>query len=230
MLINYWGNLQRTNQIHYMKKYLLLLLSLLSLQSFAAENQVVQEVAVVESVVEEPAYNPQYRDVPPTFLGIPIDGPKSEFIAKLKQKGFVNSDYEDLLEGKFGGEEVKLCVVTNSSGVVYSVAVFYKEVYSEYAFINHYNFLYNLLLDSSKYSKLKGELLTMSDLDAIKNNPENMYDRRIEYLIAMFEFKIGSNLIRNAAVNIGLQFFPNYDIYRLVIEYSNYNNNPYKDL
>lgn len=142
----------------------------------------------------------------------------------------MNSDYENLLEGKFGGEEVKLCVVTNSSGVVYSVAVFYIEVYSEYAFINHYNSLYNLLLDFSKYSKLKGELLTISDLDAIKNNPENMYDRKIEYCIAMFEFKIGSNLIRNAAVNIGLQFFPNYDIYRLVIEYANYNNNPYKDL
>ena len=38
MLINYWGNLQRTNQIHYMKKYLLLLLSLLSLQSMNADN------------------------------------------------------------------------------------------------------------------------------------------------------------------------------------------------
>ena len=224
MLINYWGNLQRTNQIHYMKKYLLLLLSLLSLQSFAAENQVVQEVAVVESVVEEPAYNPQYRDVPPTFLGIPIDGPKSEFVAKLKQKGFVDSEY-GYLKGMFNGKDVELYVYAGSNDVVYCVRVFYSEVHSDYAFINDYNDLYNQFLQLPKYWNVDGGLLTKSALDAIKNNPKNVQDKGvISYNIAYFAYAGG-----HGQVSIGLKFFSEReyfkyredDCYIMYIDYAN---------
>ena len=41
------------------------------------------------------------------FLGIPVDGFKSEMIQKLKEKGFVNSTlHEDILEGEFNGRDV----------------------------------------------------------------------------------------------------------------------------
>ena len=35
-----------------------------------------------------------------TFLGIPVDGTKSEMIEKLKEKGFVYSSHSDNLRGR----------------------------------------------------------------------------------------------------------------------------------
>ena len=59
----------------------------------------------------------QEKDVT-TFLGIPIDGYKSEMIQKLKEKGFVPSKYrEDVLEGEFNGTEVNIYIVTNNNKV-----------------------------------------------------------------------------------------------------------------
>lgn len=52
------------------------------------------------------------------FLGIPIDGTKSEMIQKLKQKGFVSSTFDkDVLEGEFNGSKVNIYVVTNNNKV-----------------------------------------------------------------------------------------------------------------
>lgn len=55
------------------------------------------------------------------FLGIPVDGTKSEMIRKLKAKGFklVNDPYSDekYLEGEFNGENVNVYVVTNNNKV-----------------------------------------------------------------------------------------------------------------
>lgn len=55
------------------------------------------------------------------FLGIPVDGSKSEMIRKLKEKGFtkVNNPYIDdtILEGEFNGEDVEISVVTNNNKV-----------------------------------------------------------------------------------------------------------------
>lgn len=52
------------------------------------------------------------------FLGIPVDGTKSEMIKKLKEKGFTESSYgEDLLEGEFNGMDVNISVVTNNNKV-----------------------------------------------------------------------------------------------------------------
>ena len=63
----------------------------------------------------------QEKDVT-KFLGIPVDGFKSEMIQKLKEKGFVLSTYEDALEGEFNGVSVSLSVVTNNNKV-YRVVV-----------------------------------------------------------------------------------------------------------
>lgn len=52
------------------------------------------------------------------FLGIPIDGSKSEMIRKLKAKGFEISPYlEDFLTGEFNGMDVNINVVTNNNKV-----------------------------------------------------------------------------------------------------------------
>ncbi len=52
------------------------------------------------------------------FLGIPVDGTKSEMIRKLKAKGFESNLYDkDLLEGEFNGQDVQVNVVTNNNKV-----------------------------------------------------------------------------------------------------------------
>ena len=58
----------------------------------------------------------QFKEVV-RFMGIPVDGPKSEMISKLEKKGFTYNREEDWLEGRFNGEQVGLFVHTNNDVV-----------------------------------------------------------------------------------------------------------------
>jgi len=52
------------------------------------------------------------------FLGIPVDGSKSEMIHKLKDKGFRVSEFDnEVLEGEFNGRDVRVFIVTNKDKV-----------------------------------------------------------------------------------------------------------------
>ena len=51
------------------------------------------------------------------FLGIPIDGSKTEMIRKLKEKGYRNDPTTDALAGEFNGAKVNVFVVTNNNKV-----------------------------------------------------------------------------------------------------------------
>lgn len=52
------------------------------------------------------------------FMGIPIDGYKSEMIRKLKEKGFVSTvSDKNVLEGEFNGKDVHVYVGTNNNKV-----------------------------------------------------------------------------------------------------------------
>lgn len=54
------------------------------------------------------------------FLGIQIDGTKSEMIYKLKSKGFnidSQSEFDNGLIGEFNGKEVRIFIVTNKNKV-----------------------------------------------------------------------------------------------------------------
>ncbi len=51
------------------------------------------------------------------FLGIPIDGTRSEMISKLKAKGFTSVPGTDMLEGEFNGKNVYVNVQTNNRKV-----------------------------------------------------------------------------------------------------------------
>lgn len=51
------------------------------------------------------------------FLGIPVDGSKTEMIQKLKAKGFRYNSTLDCLEGEFNGSQVYLQVATNNNKV-----------------------------------------------------------------------------------------------------------------
>ena len=52
------------------------------------------------------------------FLGIPVDGSKSEMIRKLNAKGFTQSPVDkDVLTGKFNGMDVNVHIATNNDKV-----------------------------------------------------------------------------------------------------------------
>ena len=52
-----------------------------------------------------------------TFLGIPVDGTKSEMIAKLKAKGFTYNKQNDVLVGEFNGRKSNIMIKTNRNKV-----------------------------------------------------------------------------------------------------------------
>lgn len=51
------------------------------------------------------------------FLGIPVDGTKSEMIQKLKAKGYVYNPELEVLEGEFNGKDVRIYIATNNNRV-----------------------------------------------------------------------------------------------------------------
>ena len=57
------------------------------------------------------------------FLGIPVDGSKSEMVKALKNKGFEYDPESDFLIGDFNGKESHIGIVENH-GKVYRVVVF----------------------------------------------------------------------------------------------------------
>lgn len=52
-----------------------------------------------------------------TFLGIPVDGFKSEMKKKLIAKGFTEVGSKEFLEGEFNGTDVYVSIVTNNNKV-----------------------------------------------------------------------------------------------------------------
>ena len=64
------------------------------------------------------------------FLGIPVDGSKSEMVAALKSKGFEYDSESDFLIGDFNGKKSQIAIVENH-GKVYRVVVFNADTYDE---------------------------------------------------------------------------------------------------
>lgn len=86
------------------------------------------------------------------FLGIPVDGFKPDMIRKLKEKGFVRSEYDkDILEGKFNGQDVNVFVVTNNNKV-YRIMVADKNAISETSIRIRFNNLCRQFANNSKYN------------------------------------------------------------------------------
>ena len=85
------------------------------------------------------------------FLGIGIDGLKSEIIQKLKEKGFVSDTYKkDVLDGEFNGTNVNLHVVTNNNRV-YRIMVADKNSINETDIKIRFNTLIEQFRNNKKY-------------------------------------------------------------------------------
>ena len=84
------------------------------------------------------------------FLGIPVDGYKSEMIQKLKAKGYNYNSARDCLEGEFNGRDVEIGVVTNNNKV-YRIAIIDKTYSNESDIKIRFNTLCNQFENNTKY-------------------------------------------------------------------------------
>lgn len=96
------------------------------------------------------------------FLGIPIDGYKSEMIESLKAKGFNYDSKNDCFTGEFNGYDVNIFIVTNNNKV-YRIYIADTNPIDEANIKVRYNNLYNQLKNNGKYLCIGGEELTDKD-------------------------------------------------------------------
>ena len=89
------------------------------------------------------------------FLGIPVDGSKTEMISKLKQKGYTMckdpqlAEY-NMLEGEFNGRDVHIAIGTNNNRV-YRVLVQDVKTMNEAEIKIRFNKLVNQFQNNKKY-------------------------------------------------------------------------------
>ena len=97
------------------------------------------------------------------FLGIPVDGSKSEMIQKLKAKGYTSSPLDkDVLVGEFNGADVNIHVVTNNNKA-YRIMICDVNNIDERAIQIRFNRLCEQFVNNSKYSSLPLEEYMIPD-------------------------------------------------------------------
>ena len=92
------------------------------------------------------------------FLGIPVDGSKSEMIQKLKAKGYTSSPLDkDVLVGEFNGADVNIHVVTNNNKV-YRIMICDVNNIDERAIQIRFICFCEQFVNNSKYSSTFGRI------------------------------------------------------------------------
>ncbi len=85
------------------------------------------------------------------FLGIPVDGKKSEMIKKIRAKGFAPYSFnKEILHGEFNGEEVNVYVVTENDKV-YRIMICDDNTRDERSIRLRFNRLCHQFENNSKY-------------------------------------------------------------------------------
>lgn len=135
----------------------------------------------------------QEKDVT-KFLGIPVDGFKSEMIEKLKAKGYKYNSIRDILEGEFNGRDVYISVVTNNNKV-YRIAVFDQYGVSETDIKIRYNTLCGQFENNQKYFSI-GESQALSQSEDISYG---MTVKNKRYEASYYQLPVGtdSEMIKN---------------------------------
>ncbi|MDY5005870.1 MAG: hypothetical protein SPF12_05825 [Prevotella sp.] len=91
------------------------------------------------------------------FLGIPVDGNKSDMMRKLKSKGFTQSPYnKGVLTGKFNGMDVDVYIATNNDKVC-RIMVCDVNAMDEASIKVRFNVLCEQFKNNSKYYSLSEE-------------------------------------------------------------------------
>lgn len=96
------------------------------------------------------------------FLGIPVDGSRTDMIEELKDKGFTEEKYGDGLKGQFNGKDVTIYVQTNNNKV-WRIAVKYGCCFDKGDIKIQYNRLIKQFSNNPRYKVLDAEELTDED-------------------------------------------------------------------
>ena len=106
-----------------------------------------------------------------TFLGIPVDGTKSERMTKLKAKGFVYDSELGVLKGKFNGLDSYIGIQTNNNNVVWRIIVIDANSLSETGI----KYRYNNLIDIMNAAGYKTHWLSNQESSGIWGNVAQIY-------------------------------------------------------
>lgn len=115
------------------------------------------------------------------FLGIPVDGNKSDVLSALEDKGFVPSYDNQRLGGVLDGYDVWVYAVTNDDGVVRRVVVADVDSYDEVDIKIRYNEVFRQILDSEEYEVYRGRMLTTGD-DVVAGMKEDATQYQTSFL------------------------------------------------
>ena len=132
------------------------------------------------------------------FLGIPVDGSKSEMVAALKDKGFRYDSNSGFLVGDFNGRESHIWVVENH-GKVYRVVVFDANTSDEGQIRIRFN---NLI---HQFENSNGKYYYINQNDKIPEDEDISYEISVNNKQYSAEFiynpLYGNDELRNRLVN-----------------------------
>lgn len=149
------------------------------------------------------------------FLGIPVDGTKTEMIQKLKAKGFKYDQQADVLEGWFNGAEVFVYVNTNGDKV-WRVVVATTNFKDEIQIRIDFNNLLGQFKNNPKYTLVEGEKITEDD-----DISYNMMVNKKRYEAVLLQHNGDEETIDKNKIVWFMIGKPQYTKYNLVIFYEN---------
>ena len=173
-------NINKMKNLKYkmMKKLVFALLMLLTLSMNAQEKDVVK------------------------FMGIPVDGTKSEMISQLKKKGFTYNRENDWMEGRFNGEQVEVIVHTNND-IVDRIMVVTANPVSETDIKIKFNNLVRQFENNEKYFSSDEDQLIGDDVDI-------SYEMSVKS--KRFEASFHQCYTKAEVEEIKQMFYNNYDV------------------
>lgn len=157
------------------------------------------------------------------FLGIPVDGTKSEMIRKLKAKGFRSTTYDrNTLEGEFNGYKVEIIIQTNNNKVWRIVVMDKKPLTTSNIKTRFNNLCYQFNNNAKYYASYNNSLIPESeniDYEILVNK------KKYQALYYQQEENTTNDNTSNTFMKcVWFTFAGDYDEYTLAIYYENLYN------
>ena len=155
------------------------------------------------------------------FLGIPVDGPRSEMIHNLTQKGYIFNNYKDYLMGEFNGNDVFIHVI-EYKGKVGRIIVEDAKPSNETDIIFKYNNLIEQFENNGKYIGENSRINQKESIGFEMSRNHNRYEA-VFYQKSLDE-ELNESELHNRKVWFMMQMANQG--YKILIYYDNVSNIP----
>ncbi|MBR5254842.1 MAG: hypothetical protein IKV46_07395 [Bacteroidales bacterium] len=157
------------------------------------------------------------------FLGIPVDGTRTSMIQKLRAKGFtINREKDDMLDGKFNGEDVNIAILTQHDKV-WRVLVADVAIRNEVQVKMRFNELVRQFENNGNYYEPSSDQ-SIPDKEDIKQGMNSLNKQYQAYFIQKGTVSDDKRLV-------WIEIMPNGNGYNIVMFYENgYNRADGSDL